>query len=115
MKSDDNVQMKLATTSPEEGLDFACNLVAAAVSREAKLHPERAAVILGTLTQYIEFRYVGELQLAAECLADLGRDVSSGISFRREHFWAQMQWVARSMGLPEQEYSGEPRSDENKI
>jgi len=113
MDSDSTIKMKLATTSPEAGLDFACNLVAMALSREADSHPERACVILRTFTQYVEFRYVGELGLAAEYLADLGREISPATSFERQHFWLQMQWVAQSMGLPIQEYAEDWKRDDH--
>jgi hypothetical protein len=113
MESDNTTKMKLATTSPEDGLDFACNLVATALSREADSHPERACDILRTFTQYVEFRYVGELELAAQYLADLGREISPATSFQRQHFWLQMQWVAQSMGLPAQEYAEDWRSDDH--
>ena len=113
MESDSTIKTKLATTSPEAGLDFACNLVATALSSEADSHPERVCQILRTLTQYIEFRYVGELELAAEYLADLGREISPAKSFQRQHFWLQMQWVAQSMGLPTQEYAEDWRRDDH--
>ena len=109
------MKMKLATTSPEDGLDFACNLVVTALSMEADSHPERACNLLRTLTQYVVFRYVGELDLAAEYLADLGREISPVTSFQRQHFWLQMQWVAQSMGLPTQEYAEDWRSDDHVV
>jgi hypothetical protein len=108
MESGDTTKMKLATSSPEEGLDFACHLIATALSTEADSHPERACRILRTFSQYVEFRYVGELELAAEYLCDLGREISPVASFQRQQFWHQLQWVAVRLGLPAQEYQEEP-------
>ena len=109
MESDDTIKSKLTTSSPEEGLDFACNLIATAASKDADSHPERACELLRTLAQYVQFRYVGELELAAEYLADLARMISATTSFQREQFWRQMQWVAQAMGLPAEDYSEEKR------
>jgi len=105
----DTTKMKLATASPEEGLDFACHLIATALSVEADAHPERASRILGTFSQYVVFRYVGELELAAEYLCDLGREISPVVSFQWQQFWHQLQWVARTLGLPAQQYEEERR------
>ena len=112
MESDNTTKMKLATTSPEHGLDFACNLIATALSGEADAHSERACDILSTFTQYVVFRYVGELELAAQYLADLGREVFSATSLQGQHFWLQMQWVAQSMGLSTQEFAEDWKRDD---
>jgi len=109
MDAEDGFKVKIATSSPEEGLDFACNLIATAVSKDADSHPERACELLRTLAQYVQFRYVGELELAAEYITDLGRMISPVTSFEREQFWRQMQWVAQAIGLPVRDYTEEKR------
>ncbi len=108
MESSDT-KMRLATSSPEAGLDFACQLIATALSSEADAQPERACRVLRTFSLYVEFRYVGELELAAEYLCDLGREISPATSFQRQQFWSQLQWVAQSLDLPAQEYEEERR------
>jgi hypothetical protein len=109
MESNDATKLKLTTSSAEEGLDFACHLIATALSTEADAHPECASRILRTFSQYVELRYVGELELAAEYLADLAREISPTMSFQRQQFWLQLQWVAQRLGLPAQDYEEERR------
>lgn len=60
--------------------------------------PAKAPELLRYLAQYVEFRYVGELELGLEYLSDIGNMLESG-SFNSNQFWAQIVWVARHMGL----------------
>jgi hypothetical protein len=62
---------KLAMTSAETGLDFACSLISNAISAEGKAKPEKAPQLLHELSSYVQFRYVGELELALEYLGGL--------------------------------------------
>lgn len=89
---------RIATSSIEEGLDFACSLASEAISRAGTADPTQAQRLLHELTSYVQFRYVGELLLAAEYLASLGRACDSG-DFRSTQFWNQMRWVASQMAL----------------
>lgn len=89
----------LAQSSPEEGLDFACSLLSDAIRARAVARPELSQELLAALTNYVQFRYVGELGLAFEQLAFLGAS-SDELSRRREQFWAQMRWVATALQLP---------------
>jgi hypothetical protein len=95
-----NAQMpySLATTSEEEGLDFACNLAVRGLIGIAQLSPEKAPETLIHFAQYVQFRYAGELELALEYLSDIGHMLPQE-QFRSEQFWAQMYWVAQRMGL----------------
>src|SRR5688572_9553856 len=93
---------RLATSSTEEGLDFACSLVSPAISAAGEAHSENAQQMLSELASYVRLRYVGELLLALECLAGLGRRCNAG-TFRSEQFWAQLRWVAGQMQLTSEE------------
>jgi hypothetical protein len=55
---------RIGTHSLGEGLDFACNLLASAIDREARLRPERAVTLLQAVTQYISVRDAGKDGLA---------------------------------------------------
>lgn len=93
---------QIATTSVEEGLDFACNLISSAIYSEAESSAEKAQQLLHELTSYIQLRYVGELLLALEYLSGLGRSCNQA-SFRSSQFWAQLKWVAVEMQLSTEE------------
>jgi hypothetical protein len=92
----------IATSSIEEGLDFACSLASDAISRAGTADPAQAQRLLHELTSYVQFRYVGELLLAAEHLASLGKACNSR-EFRSTQFWNQMRWVASQMALSAEE------------
>ena len=92
----------IATSSVNEGLDFACSLLSSAIAEEGEAHPERALSLLHELTRYIELRYVGETLLALEYLAGLGRSCNPTI-FRSSQFWRQLKWVASQMNLTSEE------------
>src|SRR4029078_7295116 len=88
----------ISTHSIGEGLDFACNLLAIAVEREANQRPERASTLLRGLTFYISLRYAGEYVFALGSVEDLAREIGADIEYRREQFRAQVEWCARTMG-----------------
>ena len=90
---------QVATHSVGEGLDFACNLLASAMSRLADQHPEAASMILKTLAEYICYRYAGENLLALEYLVLLGRDLSGSAEVRWAQFSKQLEWVAHQMDV----------------
>ncbi len=94
----------IATSSVGEGLDFACSLISAAVAAEGDANREKAHQLLRELANYVEFRYAGELLLAAESLAGLGHECSPE-SFRSAQFWSQLRWVAGQMELAPEELS----------
>ena len=94
MKSKETNEPQIATSSTEEGLDFACSLIVDAIIRYSEAHPEQAKELLQILANYIQFRYVGELGLAAEYLADIGVKVESGSQFAR-----QMEWIEKRMKM----------------
>jgi hypothetical protein len=88
----------IATSSIEEGLDFACSLASDAISRAGVADSMEAQRLLHDLTSYVQFRYVGELLLAVEYLSSLGRACDPK-GFRSTQFWHQMRWVASQMAL----------------
>lgn len=90
--------LNLATSSVEEGLDFACNLLVPALSAQGDAHPSEAQSLLSSLGYYISFRYSGELGLALEKLASLGHSCNQ-VDPRGQQFWAQLRWVAAQMNL----------------
>ena len=88
----------IATSSSEEGLDFACSLLSGALDRFAQDRSERSSEVLHELAMYIQLRYVGELLLALEYLAALGKKCDPA-HYRAEQFWPQLWWVAASIGV----------------
>jgi hypothetical protein len=92
----------IATSSVEEGLDFACNLISDAVAEMGKADSSRAGQLLGEFTSYLRLRYAGELLLATEYLAGLGHACDPA-SFNGAQFWAQLRWIASEMDLTPQE------------
>jgi hypothetical protein len=92
----------ISTSSIEEGLDFACNLISAAIAKEGEAKPEKGQQLLNELTNYISLRYVGELVLALEYLVGLG-NLCNEDNFRSSQFWSQIRWVADDMGLSSEE------------
>ena len=102
MPSHESSAEKIATSSVEEEMDFACSLISDAIAEEGRAKPEKASELLQELTSYIQFRYVGEFELAVEYLAGFGtlfpRDSSRG-----QQFWSQLCWVAKKMELTSEE------------
>jgi hypothetical protein len=88
----------IATSSIQEGLDFACSLLSDAIAAEGRAEPAKAVELLSELTSYIQFRYVGEEGLALESLSWLGRMCEVG-AFRSQQFWSQMKWLASACGF----------------
>ena len=95
---------QIATTSIEEGLDFAASLLARAVDARARIDSTRAPDLAAGLAQYISFRYVGELQLALEMICDLGNMCGRELT-TPEPFWRQAQWIAERLELKGENYS----------
>jgi hypothetical protein len=92
----------IATSSVEEGLDFACNLASNAIRVAGASSPLKAQVLLQDLAMYVSLRYVGELHLAMTYLAELGKECESK-EVKLVQFWNQMRWLAKEMGLTEEE------------
>ena len=88
----------IATASVEEGLDFACNLIAFAIVDESRARPETAPLLLSVLATYVRLRYVGEPEEALEQLATLANSLSC--PYPRTQFWSQLRWVAGKLELP---------------
>lgn len=109
---------QIATSSVEEGLDFAFNLACEAIPRVGQVYPEKAKQLLEGLASYVQYRYAGELLLAAECLSWLGNACDQA-DFQdwpfwghlRRQFWSQMRWVAEKMSLSPEELARLELSD----
>ena len=93
----DGYQQRIATSSIEEGLDFACNLLVGAIQNAAADPARDARELLSSLAQYIQLRYVGELRLAFEELTALAADLDTNLKDPAQ-FQAQMKWVQDSLG-----------------
>jgi hypothetical protein len=89
---------RIATASVEEGLDFACNLIAFAIVDESGTRPEAAPLLLSILATYVRLRYVGEPEEALEQLATLANSLSC--PYPRTQFWSQLRWIAGRLDLP---------------
>ena len=103
MSQDPSGAEQIATASTEEGLDFACNLLAVGLADHVKQQPNDAAPLLQSLTLYVTLRYAGELRLALDELAGLGLRCK-GSQFPREQFWAQVKWLATDLKLTPGDY-----------
>ena len=88
----------IATSSIEAGLDFAGNLLLGALQDASADPSSDPRILLGSLAQYLRFRYVGELTLAFEELSALAVDVNSHLK-SPEQFQDQMKWLERSLGV----------------
>ena len=86
----------IATSSVEEGLDFACNLLVGAFEAVAVSDSGEARSTLSSLAQYLSFRYAGELGLAFEELAGLAEDLAPHMS-KSEQLQAQLRWLQISL------------------
>lgn len=95
----------IATSSIHAGLDFACNLLSNAIAAEGQSEPAKALQLLTELTNYIQFRYVGEEGLALESLSSLGQMCDAG-TFQSNQFWSQMKWLASALGLEGNDLAG---------
>lgn len=91
-------QPQIATSSVEEGLDFACSLLTDALVMRGEESPNVAKQLLTELASYLQLRYVGETGLALEYLAGLGQQCAP-----TSQFWNQLRWVAVQLKLNEQE------------
>lgn len=85
---------QIAISSPQEGLDYACQLIASGSRAWALKNPETAPSMYQKLAGYVEFRYNNELELALGCLVKLGRACPPDC-FQSEVFWRQIRWVAQ--------------------
>ena len=88
--------MDIATSSVEEGLDFACNLTCSLISMRSLSTP---AEFLALLSAYVVHRYAGEFELALEELQEIGILLREIPWKNREQFSHQLTWVAGQMGL----------------
>jgi hypothetical protein len=93
MKSEMKTEPEIATSSVEDGLDFACSLIVDTIIAYSEAHPERAKEMLRILASYVRLRYVGETGLALEYLTDIGTEVKGGL-----HFARQIEWIEQQMG-----------------
>ena len=59
------MHQKLATSSIEDGLDFACNLAVSGILAISEHNPSKTPALLHYLAQYVQFRYVNEFVTAS--------------------------------------------------
>ena len=83
----------IATSSIEEALDFAFNLIIPVISdtggRDKNLAPE----LLSQVSDYVSLRYAGELVLAFEWLQEFEDLHSLEFPDREKQFKKQMNWL----------------------
>jgi len=89
---------EIATSSIQEGLDFACHLLSNAIAAAGHAEPAKAVQLLDEITNYIQFRYAGEDRLALESLSWLGH-MCDARKFRSNQFWSQMKWLGSACAL----------------
>ena len=100
----------IATSSVEEGLDFACNLLVGALESVAASNSSDARRTLSSLAHYLSLRYAGELGLAFEELAGLAGDLAPHMS-KSEQLQDQLRWLRNSLQLKSPDKSLERTSD----
>jgi hypothetical protein len=93
----------IATSSIEEGLDFASSLISSAIPAAGEASREQANRLLADLCSYVQLRYVGEPLLALEYLVSLGRACDPK-DFRSQQFWRQLNWIAEQMSLTNEQW-----------
>jgi hypothetical protein len=96
---------QLASSSPEEGLDFAACLLCGGIQAQVAQQPDQGAQLAMSLAKYVQFRYASELGLAWDELVALGDSCKSD-GFRKEQFWLQLQLVGDQLGMPELDFAG---------
>ena len=74
----------IATSSIEEGLDFALNLIVDATARAGGRDSDLAPSLLRQLSGFISLRYAGELRLALEYLEGLLEALPTDIECKRQ-------------------------------
>jgi hypothetical protein len=89
----------IVTSSVEEGLDFAASLLTNGIKAQVQLNVKEASDLAIGFSQYIQFRYVGELGLAYEYLLDIGVSCTNN-DYQRRHFFLQLDWVGQQMNFP---------------
>ncbi|HEX3359180.1 MAG TPA: hypothetical protein VHS31_19530 [Tepidisphaeraceae bacterium] len=95
-----SISPSISTRSVEDGLDFACNLLADALVISSSYKPESSATLLGLLANYISFRYCGEEGLALENLMTIAEELKRSEKVRWAQFWQQIQWLCEKTGVP---------------
>ena len=100
--------IQVATSTPEDGLDFAASLLCGGIQAQVATEPKDGPSIAASLAQYIQFRYVSELGLAWEELIAIGDACKSG-GFQRDQFWLQLHWTGQQLGLPELDFVSRTR------
>lgn len=88
----------IVTSSVDEGLDFAFNLVVGAIATAGDRDALKAQFLLGQVSQYVRLRYSGELRLAFEYLDQIDREIPSDIDFQRNQFVRQIDWLREALG-----------------
>lgn len=108
--ADSATHLGIATTSIEEGLDFACNLLVGAFESVAANDSSDARSTLRSLAHYLSLRYAGELGLAFEELAALAGDLAPHMS-KSEQLQDQLRWLQDSLQVESPNTSLERRRE----
>lgn len=83
----------IATSSIEEALDFAFNLIMPVISEAEESDPVKAQEILRQVSDYVSLRYAGELELAFEWLQNFDSLSRREFPNRASQFQRQMSWL----------------------
>ena len=97
MSSENTPTAGIATSSLEEGLDFAFHLFIETLASAGNAIPAKAPEILNDITSYVHLRYVGELGLAFEYLEDLAREYPMPAPGNSK-FNTQLNWISGKIG-----------------
>lgn len=87
----------IATSSVDEGLDFAFNLIMPLAAEAGSNELKTASKILETISTYVSLRYAGELILAFEYLETLSEQTQNQGNSRKEQFDSQMSWLRNNL------------------
>jgi len=87
----------IATSSIEEALDFAFNLIMPVISEAGESEPVKAQKFLRQVSDYVSLRYAGEIELAFEWLQNFENLSSREFPSRASQFQRQMIWLQHEL------------------
>ncbi|HVH18189.1 MAG TPA: hypothetical protein VNF72_07810 [Myxococcota bacterium] len=84
---------QIATSSIEEALDFAFNLLMGPIAATGRANPQLAVELLEQIENFVHPRYVGELEIALEYIEHFASLVRRERLHHRDQFARQLEWL----------------------
>ena len=95
---------RIATSSIEEGLDFAFNLLVGQIEAAGRENPQLAVELLSKITNFVHPRYAGEPEVAFDAIEDLMSTMSSNNLQNRSQVERQLAWLREQISSLSTEY-----------